>query len=679
MPLLSLLASFALDGLRVLLLVASCLGPGLALVGKLPGLGSSERRVLALIAGLAALGTLLGLLALAGGFDRPRVLAVLVLAQAAWYPVLRRPRLEAEVPVHEPLDSRFRGNDQPGAGEGFLPFHPGSSRPSCASGNPFLTGALPWLGALPVVLLLAAYPPAAFDDTMYHLPLAESLVAHGGPIFEPHLRFPVFPLFQEILMAVLLALGGGETSVHLLSTAQLLLLAAVVTLWARRHAGAQSAALATALLLGCPLLVWLGSTAYVDLALALFVAGAFWALDLARTNRGGRHEASLAGWLALAGGLAGAAAAVKYHGLFFLGMVVLLGAWSAWRERRPAAAAALAAAALLTACPWYLRNALATGNPVFPFLGAVFGNSPWSAPAGLVDGLHGPQGWSLAEPTWPGWGPALRGLTTLAWDLLRSPLLLLEDSLRPRSVPPLSPFAALLLPVAAALGLARRETRRLAAPACIYLTLWLAHVRDARYLAPAAALMAVLAAPALARVAVTASGWAARWTPRRLRSVLVLLIAVLLAPAWAFGALRVAKRGLPPASEAARQRYLDRWLPGHALLACAGRTLGPGITVYGIGTEQLQHYSPGRLLGDWNGPYRFARVAPLLGDPAALAAELRAMDAELLLAPAGSIGGAQPESAGTSGALRLLSRCRGYELWEVGTTTIAAARLDCGC
>lgn len=667
MPLLSLLASFALDGLRVLLLVASCLGPGLALVGKLPGLGSSERRLLALVAGLAALGTLLGLLALAGGFDRPRVLAVLVLAQAAWYPVLRRPRLEAEVPVHERVDSRFRGNDdRPPAGH------------SRESGNPFLAAVLPWLGALPVALLLAAYPPAAFDDTMYHLPLAESLVAHGGPTFEPHLRFPVFPLFQETLMAVLLALGGSETSVHLLSTAQLLLLAGVVTLWARLRAGAQAAALVTALLLGCPLFVWLGGTAYVDLALALFVTGAFWVLDLARTNRGDGHDASMTRWLALAGGLAGAAAAVKYHGLFFLGMVGLLGAWSAWRERRPAAVAALAAAALLTACPWYVRNALVTGNPVFPFLGAVFGHSPWSAPAVLVDGQHGAQGWSLAEPTWPGWGAALQGLATLAWDLLRSPLLLLEDSLRPRSVPPLSPFAALLLPVAGALGLARRETRWLAAPACIYLTLWLAHVRDARYLAPAAALMAVLAAPALARAVASAAGRAARWTPGRRGWVLVLLIALLLAPAWAFGALRVAKRGLPPVSEAARQCYLDRWLPGHALLACAGRALGPGITVYGIGTEQLQHYSPGRLLGDWNGPYRFARVEPLLGDPQALAAELRTMDAKLLLAPAGSIGGAQPESAGTSGALRLLSRCRGYELWEVGAT-IAAARIDCGC
>lgn len=693
------LASFALDALRVAALLLCCLGPGLALVGRLPGLTRDERRLLALVAGLGAVGTLASLLALAGGFDRLRVLALLLLEQAAWIPVLRR-------------KGRKRGTPARGGEREF------------GSGARLSLAVL--AGTLPVALLLAAYPPSAFDDTMYHLPLAEGLAEHGRPTFEPELRFPAFPLFEETLMAALFTVGGGEASAHLLSTAQLLLLGGVVSCWARRLTerrlssrgggaaggdglvsdGARvpglavpwSAASATALVLGSPLFLWLGSTAYVDLAFALFAASAFWVLDLALETTGGaagawpglERKAPLAQWLALAGALAGASAAVKYHGLFFLGAALLVGAHLAWRRRRPAALAVMTLVAVLVACPWYLRNAVVTGNPVFPFLSGVFGANPWSLPPGIVDGAHGAQGWSLADPAWLGWGPALRGVARLALDFLRSPWLLAADSVRPVSVPSLSPFAA-LLPIVAAFGLARRETRWISGLSLVYLALWLANVHDVRYLAPGAALMAVLAAPLAAGVVTrrerTTSeaptpATAPRLPPWLARTVPALVVLLLLSPGWAFGALRVAKRGLPPVSEEGHGRYLDRWLPGHALLACAGRELGPAITIYGLGTEQLQHYAPGRLLGDVNGPYRYARVMPLLGEPTALAKELQEMGADLFLVKERAMRLEAGPAASSETPLRLLARCGGFELWEVAKTGPGAeptTRLDCGC
>src|SRR3546814_10164333 len=54
-----------------------------------------------------------------------------------------------------------------------------------------------------------------------------------------------------------------------------------------------------------------------------------------------------------------------------------------------------------------------------------------------------------------------------------------------------------------------------------------------------------------------------------------------------------------------------------------------------LGYEQLHYYAPGRYLGDWNGPFRYARVEPLLADPTLLFEELRSMKADLLLIAAG--------------------------------------------
>ncbi len=575
---------------------------------------ATERRLLVVVAALAAFGTLASLLALAGRFRPVWLLALLALV----------------------------------AGVGFAAGRGWARAGSEEEGGPW-RHAWPVLAVLPVALLLAFYPAAAFDDTLYHLPLARSLATHGSLVFEPQLRYPAFPMLQEVLVGTFFVLGGGTTAANLLSTAELGLLGAVVALWARRRSDASSAAVATALLLGSPLLVWLGSAAYVDLALALFVVTGLWAVELAAT--GPRQEQT--GWLVLAGALTGAAAATKYHGLFFLAAMLAAAGKLAWRECRPRLLVAAGGGALLTAPIWYLRNLWLTGNPVHPFLAGTFGRDAWSATSAMTAGpVHG----SPLEPSWAGWAAAAGWVWRVGWELFLAPIALLRESVAPTSVPAFSPLTSLVLPLVGWAALARRGDRALGALVLAYLGLWLAGVRDVRYLLPAAALAVVLLAPWLA----DAARWArAARIPGR-RAVAGLLLVTCVAPAWLFGAWRVARRGWPPLSAAEREAYLDRWLPGHSLLARAAQVLESGGALYGLHCEQLQYYAPGgRLLGDWNGPYRFARVEPLLRDPAALAAQLREMGATLLLAPAEAVRG-----CGVSD-LRRLARRQGFELWQV--------------
>lgn len=596
--------SVGIDLFLVAVFLAACALPGIALLSRLDGLCRTERRLLGAMVGVGGLGTLLGLLAIIGRFDRFHIAWLLALCGLAGLVGLRR--LGGVVPGQAVED------DAPG-------------------------WWWPVAAALPVALLLSLYPPSAFDDTLYHLPLAQDLAEQGRLVVRPELRYPVFPLFHEVWVAALFVLGGGDTGAHLFSTAVMALFGGVVVLWTRRRSGGDAACIAAALVLGCPLVVWLGSAAYVDLTMALFAVAALWMLD------GGATRDRPSRWV-LAAGFAGIAAATKYHGLFFVGVVGVAALAAAWRGRRPGYVLAAGLAVFATAGPWYLRNIALTGNPVFPFLTGLFGLNHWTMPDSA---LAGPQGWSLAEPSWGGLGTLLLQLGKLGLELLRSPWLLLRDAIDPESVPPLSPFAAVVLPLAGFWGLFRRETRSpgtcaLSGLALGYLALWLLGVRDVRYLLPAVALLAVVAA---GRLAASLD-----------RRVVLALAVLFLAPAWGFGGLRLVKRGLPPLSPVGRSAYLDRWLPGQALLSRSAETLGPNPTVYGLGTEQLQYYAPGRLLGDWNGPYRFNRLEPLLEEPEKVAAELRELGAQALLIAEGRI-------AAPSDFLTLLDRRGGFELW----------------
>ncbi len=139
--------------------------------------------------------------------------------------------------------------------------------------------------------------------------------------------------------------------------------------WARRL-GAKSALVAIAVFAVSPLYVWESTSSFIDLGLTLFSSLALlWATrsDLGRSG------------VALAGVFAGLAAGSKFTGCTVAALVGGVAFLQALPDRRRASARLLAVGALAVAIasPWYLRNALWTGNP---FLSA--GEPPlWKAAA----------------------------------------------------------------------------------------------------------------------------------------------------------------------------------------------------------------------------------------------------------------------------------------------------------
>lgn len=110
------------------------------------------------------------------------------------------------------------------------------------------------------------------------------------------------------------------------------------------------------------------------------------------------------------------------------------------------------------------------------------------------------------------------------------------------------------------------------------------------------------------------------------------LAAALALPGPAYAVYKIARHGpLPPVTAQARQAHLDREVAGHAAIRRLNELHGDDYTVFALDGANLIYFARGRLLGHALEPHRAGRVMPLVGDPAALHHELRAMEVDHLL------------------------------------------------
>jgi len=315
--------------------------------------------------------------------------------------------------------------------------------------KPRASAWLPVVGAA-VATVIAMQPPLAFDETLYHLPFVRALAESGRLQFLSALRFPVFPQFQELLCAPIFMLAG-DTATHLVSLAEVIVTAALVADWARRHAPS-AASLAAALLLSSPILIHLGTILYVDAALTLFIAAGFYALD--RDSR-------------LAGLFFGAACSTKYLGGFFAVAALLI--VLIVRRRDALRFAATTAAAALPTTLWLV---ITTGNPLFPFATSIFGANEWTLPptprASFVDVLRVP------------------------WDAIFA-------RARMNAQPPVTPLLFVLIVIVAIAATREWRSRALVLMSVAYLGVFAFLPRDTRYLVPLLPLVCVAGAVIIAR------------------------------------------------------------------------------------------------------------------------------------------------------------------------------------
>lgn len=216
-------------------------------------------------------------------------------------------------------------------------------------------------------LVAGALPAIWWDPLAYHLPIAAAALAHHTFAFDPAMTQSGFPLLGEAAALPAFALAGsaGAALVTLGAGCSLALLCGVFAEKLARGAGW----LAAALVMTCPLWLWLAPSFYVDVPFALFsIASIGIALDAVA------NPATLeTGGVFMAGALAGAAAAVKYPGLEIALVSACLVALARRSDAIVKSFAVYTGAAVAVAGGWYLRTAMLTHDPVYPFLTAHVG------------------------------------------------------------------------------------------------------------------------------------------------------------------------------------------------------------------------------------------------------------------------------------------------------------------
>lgn len=226
------------------------------------------------------------------------------------------------------------------------------------------------------LLLAAAFlssvaPPIAKDTLLYHFSLPKAFVSQGSLAYIEGNTASYYPLGGEIQYVGAMILGrmlserAGEVAAEVISFSFLPLLLMATFGWARSERVSRSWALiATLMIASVPTVYHIASSGYVDLSLALFVTLS--AFCLTRWLRSQRLP-----YAAVTAIFLGAALSVKFTAIFFAAafmLTILLRA----RESETAGKIVLNGIAVLVfagaiASPWYLRNWVATGSPIFPF------------------------------------------------------------------------------------------------------------------------------------------------------------------------------------------------------------------------------------------------------------------------------------------------------------------------
>lgn len=235
-------------------------------------------------------------------------------------------------------------------------------------------------------ILCAATPPGVlwaeegrgYDVLEYHLAVPREHLDNGRIAYLPHNVYASFPANVETLYLWTMVLRG-EPIEAMYSAKVLNLLLGVLAVWAAflagRELGRRAALVAALLMGGVGWLVYLSGVAYVENGLLFFGTLAIGALLRCRPNSTPPHGR----WALTAGLMAGLSCGCKYSAIGMIampiGLILAARSFRAARTGRMALVAFLGAT-VLALSPWLIRNAIQTGDPVFPLGAPIVGDYP---------------------------------------------------------------------------------------------------------------------------------------------------------------------------------------------------------------------------------------------------------------------------------------------------------------
>ncbi|MBN2329303.1 MAG: hypothetical protein JXR73_19335 [Candidatus Omnitrophica bacterium] len=368
-----------------------------------------------------------------------------------------------------------------------------------------------WFGTAPWDVILAGFllmiplafaffcslmPPTQSDGLRYHLSVPKLYLEHGGFYSIPNIAFSNFPFLIEYLYAIPLAFGLDSTPKMIHASFFLLTIRLIYDMGRRMGCG-RSGMYGALLFASVPFASIFASWSFMEMGLTLYTLLTLaLCLDAMEEEKKGAGAASRRS-IVVCGISGGFLLSCKYTALAPLFLFFLMLAWPglsvSWKgvQKKLMRAILFGIVVFLVASPWFIKNIVLWGNPVYPFAGGIFPTPNWSRFNDLFfrfhAGMKGHYNELMYSPAWewirdavtlpfrvtfyPGdkiWHPDDFGSWQVGpvW-LTLTPLLLLYRSWTPRKV------------------------LHLIAGVFLYLV-WAYTYRDSRFLLPAMAVMAPL-------------------------------------------------------------------------------------------------------------------------------------------------------------------------------------------
>jgi len=440
--------------------------------------------------------------------------------------------------------------------------------------------------------VLTLYPPVAWDAVMYHLPLAKHYASIHSVAYDPFLRYSFAPQANEMLFALVFL---ARIPVRFTQTIQFFMYITVVIgtwVFAKRFTGSRVVSfLSAALMAGIPIVIFEGTTPYIDLWSLLFSLCGVISVSHIRKNSGSWR------WAILGGAYLGIGADAKYTDVVFA-IAVIVYVLIRWGIRNRAVYL-LTVSTLVLLIPWYLRTTILTGNPVYPLLTGFFGNhGPWST-------------YQLAYQSRALNATGETGIMRIVGNL---------EAVKAKIYGGTEEGILNIVPKyfwwAGATGIfsygfwKSKQIRLLMIIPVLYALTWVSQSSVIRYgleILPYVALLGGLGISGLVR---TLERWSAsrRHANSLVRGITSVLALVLLSAGVKYTSSFVQGNGLPPISKQGVNEYFTSRLPTYSLYQYLNQKFGNRYTVYGVFDERMTYFPDGVLIGDWFGPGSYFAV-----------------------------------------------------------------------
>jgi len=223
-------------------------------------------------------------------------------------------------------------------------------------------------------IILNLTPPISRDALIHHLAVPKLWLKHGRIYEIPWANYAYYPMNINLLYVICLYFKNdiAPKFIHLgfgLATGWL------IYLYLKQKFGRNWGLLGMLIFITTPIVVWLSTSAYIDLGMTFFTTGSVLAFIKWRDS-----EYSQLKWFLISSFCMGIAIGSKYNALiawFIVNMFLVLSVVRDTRRQTAALQYGLLffIVAAFVASPWYLKNYFQTGNPFYPLFNSLLDSS----------------------------------------------------------------------------------------------------------------------------------------------------------------------------------------------------------------------------------------------------------------------------------------------------------------